>query len=116
MPAAQMPEIPGTIALLVLLVATPFLIIPLSALRMILTGNLPRSLTVLCLACAAALWLALFSGRPIPFALLPQQFVGIVALATSLWLGSVLLGPKYLLWFDLLTAAALATIALHYIF
>ena len=111
-----MPEIPTTIAVLLFAVITPFLIIPLSALRLLLTGNLPRSLVVLCACSSAAIWLALFSGRPIPFGVLPQHFIGIVILATALWLGSVLLGPKYLLWFDLLTAAALAALIWHLLF
>ena len=111
-----MPDFPGTITFLVLLVATPFLIIPLSALRLLLTGNLPRSLIVLCLAAGAALWLALGSGWPVPFDVPPQQFVGAVTLGAALWLSSVLLSSKSLLWFDLLTAAAIASVAWHYLF
>jgi hypothetical protein len=110
-----MSEFPGIITLLILFVATPFLIIPLSALRMVLTGNLPRSLVVLCIASAASLWLALISGLPIPFGLTPRQFVAIVTFGTALWLGSVLLGPKHLLWFDLLTAAAIVALVYAYL-
>ena len=111
-----MPELPTTIVLLILAVLTPFLIIPLSALRLILTGNLPRSLTVLCACSAVAIWLTMGTERPIPFALQSQQFVGIITLIAALWLSSVLLGAKYLLWFDLMSAAGLTALAWYYLF
>ncbi len=106
-----MPDFPPIIAALIAFVATPFLILPLSALRHLVAATLPRALTVLCLTTAAAIWLAEFSAHPVPFALSPQHFTGLVALSTALWLGSVLLPPRPLLWFDLSTAIALAALA-----